>query len=54
MKIETTKPDKKRAMRILAIFEKMAEEKTRILDHMENGGKFSDLKINRNKLAKPV
>lgn len=54
MKTGTIKPNKKRALKILAIFKEMAEEKGRILDHLESGGKFSDIKLNRKRLAKPV
>lgn len=54
MNIDPTTPNKRRALRILGILKQMADEKTQILDHIEKGGKFSDLKINKDRRVKVI
>jgi hypothetical protein len=54
MKPKTANTGKKRAKKILAIFKEMVEEKRIITDHLENGGKWSELKLNKKRLVKVV
>ena len=45
MKTTITKPNKKRAERILSIFKEMTDRRKMIESHLAKGGKLSDLNL---------